>query len=490
MAVPYRAMAPWPYSPNRYFQQKRIMAIIVKKFGGTSVGNGERLKNVASIIESTLRDYRVVVVVSAMSDTVKSEGTTSRLLRAAEQALAGESFSDTLKAIERHHQEAIDVAVETAALREEAASDVRQEMDRLRGVLEAIEVLRDMSPRSQDVLLSTGERLSALLLAATLRSRGIEAKYTDLTDIVPDSEAEVDPRFFQRLQEPLANRCRPTGSLVPVVTGFFGMVPGGLLAAVGRGYTDFTAAMISAGLGNQVVHEMQVWKEVDGIFTADPRRVKNATVLPSITPSEAAELTYFGSEVLHPFTMERVVSAHIPIRVKNTFSPKGDGTVIYTQENPPHRVTAVTAKRGITIISVQSNRMYNAHGFMARVFNVLESKGVVVDLISTSEVSISLTVDSMEDAKRAKAGLEELGSVTISPGRSILAMVGEGMKYYTGTAGKMFTALGDSKVNIEMITQGASEINISCVIAEEDTENALLAVHKAFMDESNGAHKA
>jgi aspartate kinase len=267
-----------------------------------------------------------------------------------------------------------------------------------------------------------------------------------------------------------------------VVTGFFGMVPGGLLRAVGRGYTDFTTALIAAGLGAREAEEMQVWKEVDGIYTADPRKVPTARVLARVSPAEAAELTYFGSEVLHPFTMERVVSARVPIRIKNTFRPDAPGTVISADSGTPSRVTAVTAKRGVTVVTITSNRMVNAYGFLARVFSALEKHGVVVDLVSTSEVSISCTVERHDDAERARHDLEAVGQVQILPGRAILAMVGERMKFAIGTAGKMFSTLGTAGVNIELISQGASEINISCVVREDDVEKGLQAIHAAFVE--------
>jgi aspartate kinase len=459
------------------------MGIIVQKYGGTSVGNGERLQNVAGIIERTLKTNPVIAVVSAMSSSVKSEGTTSLLLAAADWALQGASFQDPLGLIEKNHLAAVDKAIRDPVNKEETATFVKDELRRLRGFLEAIEVIRELSPRSQDNLLATGERLSARLLTGVLRDRGIKAVYTDLSHAVPNNEKEVDPAFFRRLQNKIATRCKPKEGEVPVVTGFFGMVPGGLLKAVGRGYTDFTAALIAAGLGREAADEMQVWKEVDGIFTADPRKVSAAKVLPRISPTEASELTYFGSEVLHPFTMERVVSANVPIRIKNTFHPDAPGTVITAHgEERRAQVTAVTAKRGITVVTIHSNRMFNAHGFLSRVFDALERHSVIVDLVSTSEVSISCTVERLEDAERAKSDLEKVGQVYLTPGRAILAMVGEGMKYAVGTSGKMFSTLGAAGVNIEMISQGASEINISCVVKEEDAEKGLKAIHRAFME--------
>lgn len=459
------------------------MGIIVQKFGGTSVGSGKRLRIVADIIQSSREKTPVIVVVSAMSPLRKEEGTTNLLLEGARLALEGRPFSAPIAKVEGMHLSAIEEGLDSRTLRREMQDVLEQELHRVSGFLEAVEVIRELSPRSEDILLATGERLSANLLCATLRDRGLPARVVDLTHVVPNGSKTVDPRFFRDLQPQLAELCTPGADDLPIVTGFFGLIPGGLLASIGRGYTDFTAALIAAGLGGDATQEVQVWKEVDGIFTADPRRVPNARVLTSISPLEAAELTYFGSEVLHPFTMERVTGANIPIRIKNTFNPEGAGTLILDGEDErASPVTAVTVKSGITIFSVLSNRMYNAYGFLSRVFNVLNEHGVIVDLVSTSEVSISCTAERSETVYQAQADLEKLGDVSIVEDRAILAMVGRGMKYAVGTSGKMFTALAHAGINIEMISQGASEINISCVVKSEDAELGLRAIHEAFLE--------
>jgi len=459
------------------------MGIIIQKFGGTSVGTGERMKDVARIIAASMEQQPVIGVVSAMSGTVKSEGTTSLILRAAENAAKGQPFRKELEKIKNHHLTALGQAVGSPDWRQPVEVAIRDELNRMAGLLRAIQVIRELPTRSHDVLLGAGERLSARILSACLNDRGTPSAYVDLSNIVEEQETQVDPAFYQRLQNRIAEVCLPEPETVPIVTGFFGFMPGGLLRNVGRGYTDFTAALISAGLGRERVDEMQVWKEVDGIYTADPRKVPTATVLQRISPNEASELTYFGSEVLHPFTMERVVAVGIPIRIKNTFHPESPGTVIVSRgELAPARVTAVTAKRGLAIVTVHSNRMYNAYGFLSNVFNVLRDTSIVVDLVSTSEVSISFTMDRPEDLERVEKSLRPFGTVDIARGRAILSVVGEGMKFVPGTAGQMFNALGAAGVNIEMISQGASEINISCVIKEEDAERGLQAVHKSFLE--------
>jgi aspartate kinase len=258
-----------------------------------------------------------------------------------------------------------------------------------------------------------------------LFEKGIDSELVLLDNIVDDAlggaieeaaalggdqgAAQLDQSFYDKLSERLGERLRLCGSRVPVVTGYFGPVPGSLLAQIGRGYTDLCAALCAVGLS---AAELQVWKEVDGIFTADPRKVPTARLVPIITPDEAAELTYYGSEVIHPFTMEQVIRAKIPIRIKNVDNPSGQGTIIYPQEesmvnghsaseaattdipaNGPNAVklpTAVTIKDNIVVLNIHSNRKTISHGFLARIFGTLDRAGVVVDLISTSEVHVRI----------------------------------------------------------------------------------------------------
>jgi len=298
-------------------------------------------------------------------------------------------------------------------------------------------------------------------------------------------------------------------------------VPGSLLAQIGRGYTDLCAALCAVGLK---ASELQVWKEVDGIFTADPRKVPTARLVPVITPDEAAELTYYGSEVIHPFTMEQVIRARIPIRIKNVENPKGEGTIIYPDEKFPRGAatesnesstvqyevsknelkvetkvpTAVTIKDNIIVLNIHSNRKTISHGFLARIFGTLDRAGVVVDLISTSEVHVSMAMQDISSKKRLDRlhkDLEKIGDITVSKDMAILSLVGKNMRHAVGCAGMMFTALAKAGINIEMISQGASEINISCgmsplcltvdadctVIENKDSSNALNVIHESCL---------
>lgn len=453
------------------------MEIIVQKFGGTSVGRSERMLDVAKIVKSTLdQDKQVVVVLSAMSSGVKAEGTTSNLLKAADEAIKKGSYYKILDILEDYHLGVVNETVGDEAIREDIAVQVRAELHKLKSFLDAIQVIGEISPRSMDAIIGTGEKLSAIIFASILNSKGIDAEAVILDDIIDQPFREVSQEFCRFIQEKLKARLLKSNK-VPVVTGYFGFVPGGILKNIGRGYTDFTAALCAAATNAQ---ELQIWKEVDGIFSADPRKVESAKVLASISPEEAMELTYYGSEVIHPFTMEQVTNANVPLRIKNTFAPELPGTIIDPKgvKVKTKGATAVTAKKDVTVINIHSNRMMMAYGFMSKVFEVFEKYEMVIDLVSTSEVNVSLTLDDNTNLERALGDLKKLGKVEVRENMAILSLVGQGMQHAIGMSGKMFNALAQENINIEVISQGASEINISCVIDGQHAEKAIKAVHE------------
>lgn len=458
------------------------MDFVIQKYGGTSVGNADRMLNVAGIVKKTLETNRVAVVVSAMSSYIKAEGTTNRLLEAADAALNKGTYFKIIDQLEESHLTAIEEAITSPKIKEAVKEEVKLELKHLKSFLEAIQVIGEISPRSMDVIVGTGEKLSARILTGILNSNGVDAEYVNLDSLIQKTFPELNRTFYNYLKEELAKRVQACSGKVPVVTGYFGFVPGGIIQAIGRGYTDFTAALIAAGIGAK---ELQIWKEVDGIFSADPRKVENAKVLPTITPDEAAELTYYGSEVIHPFTMEQVINAKIPIRIKNTFNPDLPGTVIDPNKNTEaieKKPSAITAKRGVSILNINSNRMLMAHGFMAKVFNIMNQYSIIIDLISTSEVNISMTLDDDSRLPDAIKELEKLGRVNVEKNMAILSLVGNGMQRTVGTAGSMFTLLADADISIEMISQGASEINISCVIPDELADKAIKIVHEGMLE--------
>ncbi|KZT68332.1 aspartate kinase [Daedalea quercina L-15889] len=549
---------------------------LVQKFGGTSVGKFAT-KIAEDIVAGYIDQHKVAIVCSARSGSTKALGTTNLLLRAAKEALErtnspsgtpghmtpalfsrasqGQSpvesprtrssssprmdpvspggvlsmssmssktsaFNETVDLIRSEHITAARSSISNAELLRELEADVEHDCDSLRSFLFATQVIDEISPRSRDTIIGFGERLACKVMTAILRDRGIDAEYVSLESVVPLSEEEsytgtetLGQEFYDRVAEAVSERIRQCEPRVPVVTGYFGPVPGSLLRQVGRGYTDLLAALLAAGLG---ASELQIWKEVDGIFTADPRKVPTARLIPIISPEEAAELTYYGSEVVHPFTMEQVIRRRIPIRIKNVENPRGGGTVIhpdpdidaapYAEEvgipipgtNAVFRPmsdlhaardenklpTAVTIKERIVVLNVNSNRKSVSHGFLAGVFGTLDRYGVVVDLISTSEVYVSMAIEDSLDKKlldRVVRELKKSGTVTVSKDMAILSLVGKRMRNMVGIAGRMFTTLGDGKVNIEMISQGANEINISCVIDGREAVKALNLIHQSCL---------
>ncbi|KAK6607346.1 aspartate kinase [Botrytis cinerea] len=448
---------------------------VVQKFGGTSVG--KFAVNIAEdIVRASLKHHRIAVVCSARSTGKKVEGTTSRLLEihGVLQSVNSlkDSESDHYKSLVSKYERLVDVIrddhiaaarshIQDEAIASRLAKDIETECKEIQEYRLAVERWHlEIDSRSKDRLVSFGEKLSCRFVAALLQDR----------------------------------------DRVPILTGYFGTVPGGLMdGEIGRGYTDLCAALVAVGVAAE---ELQVWKEVDGIFTADPSKVPTARLLSTITPSEAAELTFYGSEVIHHLTMDQVIRATPPIkiRIKNVKNPQGNGTIILpdpilepsqhtharspspvSSKKTPKRPTAVTIKDKISVINVHSNKRSISHGFFAKVFSILDSRQISVDLISTSEVHVSMAVHSAyisaEDMQSTKAELQECGEVSILNEMAILSLVGSEMKNMVGIAGKMFSTLGENNVNIEMISQGASEINISCVIDAYEATRAMNILH-------------
>ncbi len=454
--------------------------MIVQKYGGTSLGTANRLINVANIIRNYNKEHSIIAVVSAISSYVKSEGTTSKLLEAANLSINNKDYSHIINSIRDHHLSIIDDSVSNSLIKDEVRSFVLGLLDKLTQFLDALTIIKELSPRSSDRVIRVGEKLSAYILCGILRSMEINAVFVDLSSIAPKDYSVPTPTFYKLLENNLADRVKPIikAKNLAVVTGFMGEIPNGIINSIGRGYTDYTASILAANLK---AVELQIWKEVDGIFTTDPNLISEARVLTSITPKEAAELTYFGSEVIHPFTMEKVAKVDVPIRIKNTFKPELNGTLI-TDDNRDNRlVKAITAKKNITILNICSNRMLMAYGFMAKVFNIFEKHGIIIDLISTSEVNISLTIEKSDRMNELIEDLSRLGEVTFSHDNAILSMVGQGMRSTIGLAGRMFSCLADNKINIDMISQGASEINISCVVKNHYADKAVRALHEKFI---------
>ncbi|GJJ78491.1 aspartate kinase [Entomortierella parvispora] len=485
---------------------------LVQKFGGTSIGKFVETIT-GTIVQSYLPTNRVVVVCSARSCESKSLGTTNRLLRAAASALQPGSieFIETVQAIRQDHLDTAKQHISDSDILKRVQDELNQDCDRLMAFLKAVQTIEEISPRSKDIIMAVGEKLSCRIVAGLLEDRGVQTQFISLENVIEavfDLQC-LDQNFYDYLSRAFAAVISKCGDRVPVVTGFFGPVPGSLLTSIGRGYTDLAAALIAVGLDAE---ELQVWKEVDGIFTADPRKVKDARLLNIITPEEASELTYYGSEVIHPFTMEQVIRAQIPIRIKNVMNPSGAGTIIFPDQpsgvctpngrnTPPpsskvllengyqldlsrRHPTAVTIKDNVWVLNVHSNRKSVSHGFFAQIFGTLDRYGIAVDLISTSEVHVSMALGASvndKDMEKAMSSLRSIGTVDVMKGMAILSLVGKQMKNMVGISGRMFSTMAKAGVNIEMISQGASEINISCVILEDQALEAMNVIHAELL---------
>ncbi|EME82047.1 uncharacterized protein MYCFIDRAFT_211536 [Pseudocercospora fijiensis CIRAD86] len=427
---------------------------VVQKFGGTSVGKFP-VKIAEDIVQAGLEPgRRIAVVCSARSSTTKTEGTTNRLVRAAIDVLDQKSgkFREIIKTIQLDHlqagRDACSVWGANSQILDEYTAAVNLECKTLLKILESAQFLKAVTDQTEDMVISAGEKLSCLYMTAILQSRGVNAVYVDLSEVIQfDVRKSLDEKFYLDLGKAIANKITSLGDdVVPVITGYFGNVPGGLLKEIGRGYTDLCAALTAVGLQAE---ELQIWKEVDGIFTADPRKVPTARLLDSVTPSEASELTFYGSEVIHPFTMDQVIKAHIPIRIKNVMNPPNKGTVVtpdredellvrqpglfrgrsssnLSAQNRPKRPTAVTTKRGITVLNVHSKKRTRSHGFLMSIFKILDHHHLSVDLISSSEVHVSMALHSEIS----------LLYVDLVPGMAIISLVGRQLRSMVGISGK------------------------------------------------------
>jgi len=436
----------------------------VMKFGGTSVGVPSNFE-IATGLVTARTALRPVVVVSALA------GVTNRLVEYARDPAARAPLSEAL--IERHLGFTVDVGL--------AAACVAEELERWRRLHAGWDAQRHpLGPEDRDRVLSFGERWSAAIFAAGLASRGVAAKAVDAGEagLVTDEvfgAAHPLPESGERLRRTLTDLPG-----VPVVTGFLGRTLDGRPTTLGRGGSDYSAALIGAALG---ADEIQIWTDTNGLLSADPRIVPEARAVPRLSFAEASELATFGARVLHPKTLLPAMERGIPVRVLNTASPEDPGSLITAEAAPseaPWRVKSIAGKKGITAVTVASSRMLLAHGFLARVFEIFGRHRVVVDLVTTSEVSISVTVDDEDRLAAAVAELEGVGRVEVRKGLAIVAVVGDGAPQRVGLAGHLFTLIGGVGVGVEMISQGASRVNLSFVVREEDADRVVRLLHRGL----------
>jgi aspartate kinase len=447
--------------------------MIVMKFDAGSISSADGLRAVARLVHSHLA-RRPVVVTSALPRV------TDLLLQAARLAEAREGeYEDRVQEIQEQHVQIATATLPEGAGRRRLLARIEELVHELKTFYTAVYAIEELTPRTLDAVAAIGERLSCELVLAALVQEGLRAHAVDARTVVI-----TDERFCgaSPLQEDTAARAalhlRPlleTG-MVPVLGGFIGATRHGVTTTLGRGGADGTAALLGALLGAE---EIQIWTDVDGMMTVDPRLVAGAAVIPQVSPEEAAELAYFGAKVLHPIMIQPAVEKGIPVRVLNATEPAAPGTLVSAKENlGPSGPCAVAYRRGITVILVSQPRMLMASGFLTRVFEVLERYHTPVDLVATSEVSISLTLDDVEHLPEIKADLARLGEVRILRETAIVALIGRGFFRHPGLSRRIFEALAD--VNIIMISFAASDVNVSVVVEEADVERAVHALHREF----------
>lgn len=463
--------------------------MIVMKFGGTSVGTGERMAGVARITADVAARNGTppVVVVSAMN------GVTDWLVRAAETAAAGDArtFSLVRDELQQRHEQAI----EDAGIGAEHARGLRAELAELltwfANLCQSMYTLGELTPRGLDAVSGLGERISARVTAAAILSRGVRSETVEATEVIATTADHGNAKpLFDETTARAQGRLLPLirSGIVPVVTGFIGATLDGVPTTLGRGGSDYTATILGRCLP---ADEVWIWTDVDGVMTADPRIVSGARTLPSISYAEIAELSFFGAKVLHPRTIEPVLEVGIPVRVLNSFHPERPGTLIGSTVTETPLVKGITAIRNLTLVTVEGRGMQGVPGVAGRVFSAVAASGASVLMItqSSSEQSICFVVRTVDapavlEALHRTFELEllhhDIDRIARDDDASIVAVVGAGMRGKPGIAASVFGALAERKINVTSIAQGSSEFNLSLVVTNGDVDAAVRAIHERF----------
>ncbi|MBZ0187252.1 MAG: aspartate kinase, partial [Candidatus Obscuribacterales bacterium] len=341
-----------------------------------------------------------------------------------------------------------------------------------------VSYLAELTRRSLDMISSFGEILSSKILSAYLNDRGIKTTWLDArTFLITDGAFGKAAPLMETTKSKTSGAVMPevAAGRVVVTQGFIGATSEGVTTTLGRGGSDYSAAIIGVACDAK---EIQIWTDVDGMLTADPRVVPDATIIEQVTFNEASELAYFGAKVLHPLTIKPAIENAIPVRILNSMKPQGKGTVITAQAEQEGAICAIASKKGITALFISSLSMLGTHGYLARVFSIFDRFKTPIDLISTSEVSVSLTIDNTENLESLVEALADLADVSVMQSVAIVSVVGRQFREKTGIAGSVFDALKDT--NILMISGGASNINLSFLVAEKDADQAVIKLHDRF----------
>ena len=439
--------------------------MIVMKFGGTSLGDRERIDTVVALVKSRLK-RQPVVVCSAHS------GVTDMLLAGARVAAKGQPDLEPIRQREAKMLAALGLP----------ATLVDDELKRLEQMFQGLRLLGELTPRSLDAVASFGERMSCKKIAAYLRKRRVPATYVqaDEAGLVTNSRftrATPLPEAYDNLRAYLA---KVKG--VPIVTGFIGRDVDGNVTTLGRSGSDYSATIVGKAVGAK---EVEIWTDVSGVLTADPRIVPEARPVATLTYAEASELAYYGAKVIHPATIHPAIEQGIPVRILNTMDPEAPGTVILpTRKTTGQPVACIASKRGIRLVNIVSGRMLGQSGFMSTVFGAFQRHDVVVDLIATSEVSVTVSVDTDEGLEAVVGELSQVGTVTVERGNGLVAVVGERVQDLSGLAHRVFEALSTVKMPIRAISYGGTKTNLQLVVPEDRTADAVRTLHRALFPEA------
>jgi aspartate kinase len=457
--------------------------MVVMKFGGTSVADQPAIERLISIIRAQRQadaqqeggDARgPIVIVSALSKV------TDRLLGVAASAGAGdiEGARTNLRDLRQRHI-SVSAVIADPVQREQVVQFLDQEFDGLERIVNALGVLREVSPRWLDAIAATGEILSSRMIAAALTSHGLLATWIDARRAVVTTgdHTAAAPLFPETTAALMAHVDPPLATgRIPVVGGFVGATVDGVTTTLGRGGSDYSAAIVGACVG---AGEIQIWTDVDGMLTADPRLVAAPFVVPHLSFAEASELAYFGAKVLHPATIQPAVSRSIPVRILNSHRPHARGTLITADRPASSRpLTAIASKKEVSVISITSTRMLMAHGFLRRLFEVFERHKTPVDVVTTSEVTVSVTVDDRRRLPAIVEALSEFAEVEAEHDMAIVCVVGEGLRSDSHLIGRVLQGAGD--VSIRLVSQAATRQNVTFVIREADLPHALNTLHAQF----------
>ncbi len=453
--------------------------MIVIKFGGTSVGDAQRVANAIAIVEER-RDRNPIVVVSALA------GVTNELVAATEAARAcdADRVAQIISAIRQRHEDvALQLVQQKIDFFESFTRQLDKQIDQIHTILRGIAMLGEITARAKDKVVAIGEKLSSVLFAYSMMMRALPGEHVDSEEVVITDNrfGEASPLMDEtrdaahRVLLPLVER-----NLIPVMGGFIGRTRDGATTTLGRGGSDYSAAIIGAAAGAE---EIQIWTDVDGMMTCDPRLIPGARMIERISYVEAAELAWFGAKVLHPKTIAPAVEQNIPVRVLNTHNVASPGTLVTAEGETRvgHGPRAIAVKRGITVVHMTSNKMLGAYGFLARLFAIFEQLEISVDLITTSEVSVSVTIDEKHNLQALVEKLKPVADVSVLENQCIVAVVGRNLMRDSGVGARIFDAM--KGIPMSMFSLGTSGLNLSIVVDDIDADGAVKAIHAALFEE-------